>query len=339
MTKYVNVAVVGYGYWGPNLVRNFNQIDGGRLYSVCDLNENALRVVKKMYPGVTVTQNFDDIANNPEIDAVALATPLKTHYPMGKEALLKGKHCLIEKPLTSSSAEAEELIELAERNNCVLMVGHTFEYDSAVIKVKELIKQGKVGDIYYIDSSRLNLGLHRFDANVIWDLAPHDLSIILFWLDMSPSRVSAFGGTYIRKGIADVAFINLEFPRNIMAHIHLSWLAPSKLRRTTVIGSERMVVYDDLESIEVVKVYDRSAKYLVGSDAGKKLETDYRVGDVTSPHVENVEPLRLECSEFIEAIRGKKKPKSDGYDGLRVVKILEAADRSMRNKGKVEEIR
>jgi len=338
VAQYVNVAVVGCGYWGPNLIRNFSQLDGNRLYAVCDMEDKRLKLVTKTYPWVQMTQNYQDIITNPEIDAVVLATPLATHYAMAKEALLKGKHCLVEKPLTSTTAEAKALIELAEASRLVLMVGHTFEYEPAVVKVRDLILNGEIGEIYYIDSSRLNLGLHRFDANVMWDLAPHDLSIILYWLDMEPLRLSAIGHSYIRKDIEDVAFITLEFPHNIMAHIHLSWLAPSKLRRTTIIGSEKMVVYDDLESIECVKIYDRSAKFLIDSNESKELENDYRVGDIISPHLDVIEPLCAECQDFLDAIRERKKPRSDAYHGLRVVKTLEAADRSMRNKGNIEEM-
>ena len=334
----IHVAVIGCGYWGPNLIRNFSQIQESTVSMACDLNLDRLASVKASYPSVDVTQDYIEILNKPEIEAVAIATPVSTHYHLAKDALLHDKHVLVEKPLTASSPEAEDLIALAAKRERTLMVGHTFEYNPAVVKVKELLSRGEIGDIYYIDSSRLNLGLHQFDINVVWDLAPHDLSIILYWLGTEPLVVNTRGNSYIQDGIADVAFISLGFPKNILAHLHVSWLAPSKLRRTTIVGSEKMVVYDDLEPVEKVKVYDRGVLALQNSESLMELQRTYRIGDVFSPYIESSEPLRTECEHFLECIREQGTSRTDGYSGLRVVKILEAADRSLRNNGSAERV-
>lgn len=334
----INVAVIGCGYWGPNLIRNFSQIQESTVGMACDLNADRLASVKASYPSIEVTQDYMEVLSSGDVEAVAIATPVSTHYDLAKDALLHDKHVLVEKPFTASSAEAEDLIELAAKRERTLMVGHTFEYNPAVMKVEELLTRREIGDIYYIHSSRVNLGLHQFDINVIWDLAPHDLSMILYWLGMEPLALSVKGTSYIQDGIADVAFITLAFPRDILAHLHVSWLAPSKLRRTTIVGSDKMLVYDDLEPVEKVKVYDRGVVALEGSESLMELQRTYRIGDVFSPHIDTIEPLRTECQHFLECIRGQETPRSDGYSGLRVVKLLEAADRSLRNGGRIEEI-
>lgn len=335
----IDVAVIGCGYWGPNLIRNFNQIQGSNVSRVCDLNPDRLTRIREGYPSIKVTQDYMDILRSRDVEAVVIATPVSTHYHLAKDALLHDKHVLVEKPLTVSRAEAEGLIELAARREKVLMAGHTFEYNPAVMKVKELLTGGEIGDIYYIHSSRVNLGLHQADVNVIWDLAPHDFSIILYWLGMEPLSLSARGTSYIQDGIADVAFITLSFPKNILAHLHVSWLAPSKLRRTTVVGSEKMLVYNDLEAEEKVKVYDRGVTGLQNSECLVELQRSYRIGDVFSPHIASIEPLRIECQHFLDCITESGTPRTDGHSGLRVVKVLEAADRSLRNGGRTEEIR
>ena len=334
----IRTGVIGYGYWGPNLVRNLTQIQGATVSAVCDLRQDRLEAVQSTYPYVAVTPNPTDLLDSPDVDAVLIATPVSTHHALAREALLRDKDVLVEKPFTSSSEKAQELIELAERRGRVLMVGHTFEYHPAVVKVKELVTSGEIGQVYYVDSSRVNLGLHQADSNVVWDLTPHDLSIILYWLEMEPIRVSARGMAYIQDGIEDVAFITLEFPGKVLAHIHVSWLAPSKLRRTTVIGSKKMIVYDDLASIERIKVYDRGVAALENSDSLREFQRTYRIGDIHSPHVDISEPLRIECEHFLECVRRRARPRTDGYGGLRVVRVVEAAERSLCSGGMPQEL-
>jgi predicted dehydrogenase len=334
----IHIGVIGCGYWGPNLVRNFNDIDGSTVVAVCDLDVDRLREIQRKYPATQITMDFHDLLDDPTIDAVCIATPVSTHYLLGKEALLHNKHVLMEKPLAASTAEAQSLVDLAAKQQRILMVGHTFQYHPAVIKIKEMLDRGEVGDLYYVDSCRVNLGLHQFDVNVVWDLAPHDLSMILYWLGTEPVRVTAQGAAYAQNNVEDVAFITLEFPNKVLAHIHISWLAPSKLRRTTIVGSKKMIVYDDLENVEKVKVYDRGVVSLQNEGAVRELQRTYRIGDIVSPRVETVEALRNECEHFLGCIRERRRPRSSGQDGLRVVKIIEAIESSLRHNGRVEVI-
>lgn len=272
-----------------------------------------------------------------EVEAVAIATPVSTHFNLARDALKAGKHVFVEKPFTASTAEALELIKLTEKKGLTLMVGHTFEYSPPVVKIGELISQGVLGEIYFISSSRVNLGLHRKDVSVIWDLASHDFAILFYWLKSAPLRVSALGKDYVQRGIPDVAFINMEFPSGCVAHVEVSWLAPSKLRRTAVIGSEKMLVYDDTEVMEKVKIYDKGVDYK-GPDSFGEFQLSYRAGDIVSPKLDSYEPLGVEVAHFFDCIRNGKRPKTDGHSGLRVVQALEATQKSLENSGHVEKI-
>jgi predicted dehydrogenase len=334
----MNVGVVGCGYWGPNLIRNFYENKNCDRVSCCDVDAAKLQKMKTRYSAITVYSNFDEFLSDENLDAVAIATPISTHFPLAKSALLAGKHTFVEKPLTATAQEARELIEIAEANSLVLMVGHTFEYSPPVIKIKELIDKGELGKIHFISSTRVNLGLHQKDVSVIWDLAPHDFSILFNWLEETPTHVSTIGSAYVQKGIPDVAFINMKFASGAIAHVQISWLAPSKLRRTTVIGSEKMLVYDDTEVTEKVKIYDKGVNYKDPETFGE-YQLSYRSGDILSPRLDSFEPLATEIGHFVECIQMKKEPRTGGKSGLRVVQALEAAERSLNNEGAMEEIR
>jgi len=335
----IHVAVIGAGYWGPNLIRNFNQIPGAAVRYVCDLDPEKLAPLASLYPTIKTTDNYHEVLRDAEVDAVAIATPVSTHKRLALDALAVGKDVLVEKPLAANTSAALEIVQMARERGRVLMVGHTFIYNPAVLKVKELIEQGMLGDIYYVDSARVNLGLHQFDINVVWDLAPHDISIILYWLDALPHHVSARGNSYIQDDIEDVAFITLEFENKIMAHIHVSWMAPAKLRRTTVVASKRMVVYDDNEVTEKVKLYDSGVQLLeLNEDTRAELRRTYRIGDVISPRIDMSEPLRNECAHFCECIRTRRSPRTDGESGIAVVRILEAATQSLKEGGRSIEL-
>lgn len=335
----IQLAVIGAGYWGPNLIRNFNQIPSAHVAYVCDLDATKLAPLGTQYPTLATTRDYREALSDPQVDAVVVATPVSTHRALALDALRAGKHVLVEKPLAATTAAAREIDETARVMERVLMVGHTFIYNPAVAKVQEYIERGALGEIYYIDSSRVNLGLHQFDINVIWDLAPHDISIILYWLGKHPLRVSARGNSYTQDQIEDVAFITLEFADKIMAHIHVSWMSPAKLRRTTVVGSKQMVVYDDLEAAEKVKLYDMGVERLaMNADTRAELQRTYRVGDVVSPRLDVVEPLRVECKHFIDCIVEGKTPRTNGDAGIAVVQVLEAATRSLREGGTTIEI-
>lgn len=302
---------------------------------MCDLDPAKLAPLAAKYPSIVATRDYQEALRDPLVDAVVVATPVSTHRRLATDALRAGKHVLVEKPLAADSASAAEIAELARSLGRVLMVGHTFIYNPAVVKVKELIDRGALGDIYYIDSSRVNLGLHQFDINVIWDLAPHDISIILYWLGQYPISVSARGNSYTQNDIEDVAFITLEFPHKVMAHIHVSWMSPAKLRRTTIVGSKQMIVYDDLEAAEKVKLYDSGVEHLsLNADTRAELQRTYRVGDVLSPRLDVVEPLRAEAQHFCDCILNGSAPRTDGTAGLAVVQVLEAATLSLKQGGK-----
>ena len=331
----INVAVIGCGYWGPNLIRNFCEVSEARVIACSDTRESRLNYIKQRFPFIKTYQNYIDILNDKTIDAVSIATPVSTHFKIAKEALLAGKHVLVEKPITTKSKDAEELVEIAKSNKKTLMVGHTFEYSGAVHKIKEIVDSKEIGDIYYFDSNRVNLGLFQKDINVAWDLAPHDISMMLYVMGLKPLQVRAFGNAYINKGIEDILYIFLNFPKGIIAHIHVSWLAPVKYRSTVIAGSKKMVVYDDVENIEKVKVFDRGV-VVTDTDSEKGIfdrQLFYRTGDVMSPKIDTTESLHVECSHFIDCIKNNKKPRSDGESGLWVVKILEAVEESLKNNG------
>jgi predicted dehydrogenase len=331
----VNIAQAGLGYWGPNLARNLNRVQNGRLHTLCDIDTDRLAHFAEQYPDVVTTTDYDAVLHNPDIDAIVLATPAATHHQMAKAALLAGKSVLVEKPLAPTSAEAEELVNLAAQKQLTLMVGHVFLYNAAVQKVKEYIDSGELGDIYYIYSQRLNLGRVRQDANAMWNFAPHDISIMCYWLDAQPEQVVARGYSYLQPGLEDVVFMTLDFPGGVGANVHISWLDPNKVRRMTVVGSKKMVVYDDVNASARISLYDKGVtKQQTGDSLGKyetygEFQLLIRAGDVYVPRLDFAEPLKMECQHFVDCIQSGQPPLSDGVEGLRVVRTLEAAQRSM----------
>jgi len=333
----IRVGVIGCGYWGPNLVRNFVEIPTSTVVAVADLNQKRLNHIQGCYPQIAVTKDYRDLFRL-GLDATVIATPPATHFRLARDALLHGLHVLVEKPLTLAGRDAQELIDLAKEHDCILMVGHTFVYNPAVRALKQIINSGEIGDIYYVDAVRASLGLFQPDLNVLWDLAPHDISILLYILGREPIGISARGITCVQDGIEDVAYMTLVFPNNVLAHVHLSWLDPCKVRRITIVGSRKMVVYDDVESLEKVKIYDKGVECPPYTDTFGDFQFAYRYGDITIPNIRFTEPLRLECDHFLKCILTHKRPQTDGYDGLRVVKIIEAAQESLRNSGSQEQI-
>src|SRR5712691_3564823 len=327
--KTLRVAVIGAGYWGPNLVRNLNEAPGAVPVAVADLSDERLETIHKRFPAVRTTKDHRELFADPSIDAVCIATPVGTHRRLAEEAFAAGKHVFVEKPIAGSIEDAESIIRASERARKTLMVGHTFVYNPAVVNVRERIVRGDLGKIYYVDSQRVNLGLHQFDINVLWDLGPHDVSITLYWLDEEPAWVQASGACFVQHDIEDVVFLMIGFPSGAIAHAHLSWLAPTKLRTMTVIGSRKMVLYDDVQAVEKVKVYDQGVDKL----SGEELRRSYRAGDIHSPRVAVTEPLQLEMRHFIECVRDGTRPRSDGEAGLRVVRVLDAGMRSLRSGG------
>jgi predicted dehydrogenase len=327
----VKFGVVGYGYWGPNIVRNLQSLTGAEITAVCDKSSASRKRVHKSYPNLYVTSEASEIMTSSDTDAVAIVTPVWTHYELAKAALENGKHVFVEKPFTSNTAQAEELIELAEQKNLKIMVDHTFLFTGAVKKIRQLLHEGSLGKIYYYDSTRVNLGLFQHDVNVVWDLAPHDLSIMDYLLEQRPEAVVATGQTHL-NGHEDVAYITLYFPEKVIAHINVNWLSPVKVR-TTLIGCEKkMLVWNDLEADEKIKVYDKGVN-ITNSEGVYDLLVNYRSGDMWAPQLEQVEALRQELTYFISCIHDGTDPLNDGAAGLRVVKILEAANKSMSKKG------
>jgi predicted dehydrogenase len=329
----LGVGVIGYGYWGPNLVRNFMGDTNTRVVAVCDRSRERLAEVKRLYPGVEATTDPKDLFKNSDIDAIAIATPVATHFDLAREALRAGKHVLVEKPIASSSEQASKLIDEAARQKLVLLVDHTFVFTGAVTKIRDVIREDSFGKLQYYDSTRVNLGLFQHDVNVLWDLAVHDLSIMDFVLGASPTAVSATGLSHVRGQPANVAFMTLFFDSDIIAHINVNWLSPVKIRRTLVGGSKRMIVYDDLETSEKVKIYDKGITVTETPDDVRKLLISYRTGDLWSPKVNETEALRLEVAHFRNCIDGKEKPLTPGERGLAIVRMLEAADESMEKRG------
>jgi predicted dehydrogenase len=330
----MKLAVIGCGYWGPNLVRNFVQSNKIKELICCDLEQKRLDRMKNLYPFVEVLSDYKELLQMPDLDAVAIATPVKTHHPIAKEFLTHGKHVFIEKPFTHSHETALELVKLAEEKQRVLMVGHTFEYTAAVNKVKEIIASGELGKILYISCTRVNLGLFQPDINVIWDLAPHDISIILYLMGEVPVSVNSQGKAHFNHDIEDVATTTLNFKNGLIAFIHNSWLDPNKIRRTTIVGSRKMLVYDDIEPQEKIKIFDKGVEVPPYYDTFADFQYSYRYGDIHSPRIEDYEPLKKVCDHFIECIKKGRTPLSDGYSGLRVVSILEAANKSLKLNGK-----
>jgi predicted dehydrogenase len=338
MSGVLTVGVIGCGYWGPNLIRNFADNDAARLLWICDLDTRRLERIARRYPSAQTSQDYRQLLADPHLDAVVIATPVATHYEFTREALAAGKHVLVEKPFTSSVREAEELIELAERNGLTLMVDHTFVYTGAVRKIKEIVQSGELGDLLYFDSTRINLGLFQRDINVVWDLAPHDLSIMDFIIERQPETLTATGSCHIEKGIENIAYVMLRFADEFMAHFHFNWLSPVKIRQTLLAGSRKMIVYDDIEPTEKVRVYDKSVVTNFNGGVNDKevayqTLVSYRTGDVWVPKLDSTEALAHVCAEFIEAVKRARRPLTDGLAGLRVVRLLEAAQSSISQGG------
>ena len=324
----VNLGIIGYGYWGPNIVRNFSGHQDCTVKAVCDKNPLALARVLTQYPNIRLMTEADDIVESPEIDAVAIVTPVSYHYELAKKALENGKHVFVEKPFTATSAQAEELVELAERKNLQIMVDHTFLFTGAVRKIKQLVDDGTLGPLYYYDSTRVNLGLFQHDVNVLWDLAPHDLSIMDYLVGLEPDLVVATGSAHVNC-LEDVAHLTVYFPNNVLAHINVNWLSPVKVRTTLVGGQKKMLVWNDLDPAEKIRVYDKGAD--VKTEQGvHKLLVSYRSGDMWAPKVEELEALQLETRYFLDCVKNGTKPFNDGQAGLRVVRILEAAELSLK---------
>ena len=337
----IGIGVVGYGYWGPNLVRNFMEAHGSRVVAVSDLSLQRLAQVETRYPSIKTTTDYRELLKNPSVDAVVIATPVSSHFDLALESLKAGKHVLVEKPLAASSEQAERLIEEGERRQRILMVDHTFVYTGAVRTIRQMVAGQTLGDIYYYDSVRVNLGLFQHDMNVIWDLAVHDLSIMDYVLPAKPIAVSATGISNIQGQPENVAYLTLFFPDRQIAHIHVNWLAPVKVRRTLIGGSEKMVVYDDLEPSEKVKIYDKGVTVSAipqRPEAVYEMLVSYRAGDMWAPRLEGAEALHTEAAHFIECIQDQKKPETDGEAGLRIVRILEAATRSLNQRGQLIEL-
>jgi len=331
--RTIRVGLIGYGYWGPNLARVFSEIPNASLHTLCDKSYERLRSAKAKYPGLNTCSSLQELLSHPEIDAILVATPVSTHARIAAEALRRRKHVYVEKPLCTKASEAAELQKLAARHKRILMVGHTFLYSPPVQKIKSILQSGLLGKIYYLNSSRVNLGLIQPDVSVFYDLAPHDISIFLYLLDQDPAWISANGSSYVRKDILEVGFATMGFPKGIMAHLHVSWLAPSKMRQTTIVGSKRMLVYDDTSPSEKVKIFDHGV--VKNPETFGEFQLTYRSGDIYSPHIDASEPLRNQAQAFIRAIQTGDTPTSDGRFASRVVRVLEALQKSSHDKGKV----
>ncbi|MGD0884049.1 MAG: Gfo/Idh/MocA family oxidoreductase [Thermodesulfovibrionales bacterium] len=329
----INIGVIGYGYWGPNIVRNFNSIEGTKVFSICDSNQEAMKRACKTYPHVELTHDCNDIITSPEIDAVAVITPVSTHYELAKRSLQHGKHVFVEKPFTATVTQGEELVELAEKKNLKIMVDHTFIFTGAVRKIKHCIDDELLGDLYYYDSTRVNLGLFQHDVNVIWDLAPHDFSIMDYLIKEKPDSLSACGKAHV-SSMEDTAYITVYFSDNMIAHFNVNWLSPVKLRTTLIGGEKKMLYWNDLDPDEKIKVYDKGID-VTNQEGVYNLLVSYRSGDMWAPKVEQIEALKTESEYFVDCIMNDKTPVNDGYAGLRIVRLLKACDESLRNNGHV----
>jgi predicted dehydrogenase len=328
----IRVGVIGYGYWGPNIVRNFHGQDRSRVVAVCDKSSKSLDRVRHAFPSMKTTTDCKELLTSPDIDVIAVVTPVWTHFELAKTALENGKHVFVEKPFTCTTAQAEELIELADRKKLKIMVDHTFLFTGAVKRMKEMIDDGTLGELYYYDSMRVNLGLFQHDVNVLWDLAPHDLSIMDYLIKQKPEAVVATGERHL-NGVADIAFMTLYYPNNMIGHINVNWLSPVKVRTTLIGGEKKMLVWNDLEADEKLKVYDKGVQ--MKGDGVYDLLVSYRSGDMWAPRVEQVEALKMEAAYFVDCITNNKTPFNDGVAGLHVVRMLEAADQSLQQKGKI----
>jgi predicted dehydrogenase len=336
--RLTKIGIIGIGYWGPNLVRVFSEFSESRVVAVSDINQDRLNIIGQKYPEVRRHTNYRDILKDKEIQAVVVATNLSTHFGIVRDALSAGKHVLVEKPLTDSVKNAKALVSLAKKNSRILMVGHTFLFNAGIIRLKEYIKTREIGDLFYMHAVRTNLGPIRKDANALWDLASHDISIFLYLLGKMPVKVSASGGVYLRKGVEDAVFLTMKFPDNVVGNIHVSWLEPCKVRTLTLIGENKMVVFDDINQLEPIRIYDKGVTKEKRYDTFGEFQLILRDGNVLIPKISLSEPLKNECSEFLKAVRGKGKPVSDGEFGVKVVKVLCAAQRSLKRDGAPERV-
>lgn len=334
MKKEINIAVVGCGYWGPNLIRNFHSLPGSNLKVVSDIDTDRLAHMKSLYSDITTTTDYNDIVDSTEIDAIVIATPVHLHYELAQKSLQAGKHTFIEKPMASSTSECRELIKLADEKNLKLMVGHTFIFTPAVRKIKEIIQSGELGDMCYISSQRLNLGLFQKDINVAWDLAPHDISIMLYILEQMPVSVNCQGKANVSSGIEDITNMTINFSDGGFATIQSSWLDPNKIRKMTFVGSKKMLVYDDTEPLEKIKIYDKRVEAPPYYDSFGEFQYSYHYGDMNAPYLKQTEPLKMECQHFLDCINTGDRPESCGREGMKVVQILEASSESLKNGGK-----
>jgi predicted dehydrogenase len=330
----IRVGVIGYGYWGPNIVRNFSSANGAQVTMVCDLNQQSLKKVKKAFPQVRVTSDYNELIKDPEVDAVAIATPVFTHFELAQKALQEGKSVFVEKPFTYTVAEGEKLIEMAEKKNLKIMVDHTFLYTDAVRRIKLLMEDNVLGDLYYFDSVRVNLGLFQHDVNVVWDLAPHDISIMDYLIGEKPQAVLATGSEHFGRNLEDIAYLTFYYPKNVLAHINVNWLSPVKIRTTLIGGRKKMLVWNDLDPDEKIRIYDKGVQ--VRTKEGKyNLLVDYRSGDIWVPKLEQTEALRLMAEKFVDYVENGGTIVNDGIAGLNNVKMLTAANKSLSNKSEL----
>jgi len=337
-TKQVNIGVVGCGYWGPNLIRNFRSLSGCHVKLACDVDPKRLLHLKQLYPEIKAISDFEELVKDPEIHGICIATPVWSHFELAKKSLEAGKHTFVEKPLASNVSQCKELVELADNRGLILMTGHTFIYSTPVRRIKEIINAGDIGKILYISSQRMNLGLFQTDINTAWDLAPHDISIILYILEIPVTSVNCQGRAHINPGIEDVTNMSLMFSNGEFATIQNSWLDPNKVRRMTFVGSRRMILYDDNEPLEKIKIYDKRVEVPPHYDTFAEFHYSYHYGDMYIPYLKQVEPLKVQCEHFLDCIRTGQEPLSSGSEGLRVVEVLEAASESLKRDGAKVEI-
>jgi len=334
----VRIGVIGCGYWGPNLIRNFSQLKGSEVLICSDLNEERLAHMRTLYPRIETSTDFRRVLARSDVDAVVVATPPETHTQLTREALRSGKHVFVEKPLSTSAADGAAMVAAARQAGRVLLVGHTFVYTAAVNKIKEVIDSGELGEILYISTTRVNLGIFQEHISVVWDLAPHDVSILNYILNRMPESVATQASSYIRKGVEDVAFLTLRYPGGILAHVHVSWLNPNKIRSTTVVGSKKMLVYDDVSALEKIRIYDKGVTVTPHYDTFGEFQLSYRYGDITIPRLDDAEPLKVACQHFLDCVEKGVPPRSSGIHGLEVVRVLEAAMASIREDGRMIDI-
>ncbi len=334
----INVGVIGAGYWGPNIIRNFMANTNTSVLACSDLNGERLAHIGRLYPTIKTTQNYSEVVNHGDLDLIAVCTPVDTHFKITKHALEAGKHVLIEKPMTSSSRQADELIDLAEKKDLKIFIDHTFVFTGAVQKIKQLVRGRELGDIYYFDSVRINLGLFQHDVNVLWDLAPHDISIMQYILDKQPVSVVATGADHTGTGLENVAYLTIYFEDNLIAHFHTNWLSPVKIRQTLIAGSKKMVVWDDNQPSEKIRIYDKGIEILDKPDEVYHMLVQYRTGDMYSPKISDREALATQVEHIVNCLNDQETPMADGHAGRSVIRILEAAQESIKNRGKEIEI-